>query len=238
MTLKEAMAIIDKYELKSVLTEDEEFLLLEALDFMIETTKETKWMVRLGGYHYDKRNFDLALKYYEMADELGDKWAAEGLGYIWYYGRTGETDYEKAFKYYQKAMENGNLRSMVKVADMYKNGYGVEKNKDIYVELIEEAYGYVEGAQFLHEPLPEVCTRLAKIRVEQGKISEAVWLYFTRSSETRRGRGTPQIFISSPESWTRARRNSGSEFRKMIRSNGRKPSQHMVYYVKDKGEYH
>ena len=178
MTLKEAMAIIDKYEFKSVLTGDEEFLLLEALDFMIETTKDTQWMVRLGGYHYDKRNFDLALKYYEMADELGDKWAAEGLGYIWYYGRTGETDYEKAFKYYQKAMENGNLRSMVKVADMYKNGYGVEKNEDSYVELIEEAYGYVEGAQFLHEPLPEVCTRLAKIRVEQGKISEAVWLYF------------------------------------------------------------
>ena len=178
MTLKEAMAIIDKYEFKSVLTGDEEFLLLEALDFMIETTKETQWMVRLGGYHYDKRNFDLALKYYEMADELGDKWAAEGLGYIWYYGRTGETDYEKAFKYYQKAMENGNLRSMVKVADMYKNGYGVEKNEDIYVELIEEAYGYVGGAQFLHEPLPEVCTRRAKSRVEQGKISEAVWLYF------------------------------------------------------------
>ena len=51
MTLKEAMAIIDKYEFKSVLTGDEEFLLLEALDFMIETTKETQWMVRLGGYH-------------------------------------------------------------------------------------------------------------------------------------------------------------------------------------------
>ena len=38
MTLKETMAIIDKYEFKSVLTGDEEFLLLEALDFMIETT--------------------------------------------------------------------------------------------------------------------------------------------------------------------------------------------------------
>lgn len=178
MTLTEAKKIIDQYEYKSVLTEDEEFLLLEALEFMIDATKETEWMVRLGGYHYDKRNFDLALKYYEMADELGDKWAPEGLGYIWYYGRTGHKDYDKAFKYYHKAMENGYLKSMVKVADMYKNGYGVEQNRDMYVELIETAYDYVKDAKYLNEPLPEVCTRLAKIRVDQGKISEAIDLYF------------------------------------------------------------
>lgn len=177
MTITEAMAIIDEYEYKSVVTEDEEFLLLEALEFMINTTKETEWMVRLGGYHYDKRNFDLALKYYEMADELGDDWAAEGLGYIWYYGRTGQKDYQKAFHYYHKAMENGNLKSMVKVADMYKNGYGVDQNYDMYVELIETAFDHVQGATNLWEPLPEVYTRLAKIRTKQGNTDEAIDLY-------------------------------------------------------------
>ena len=179
MTIKEAMAIIDEYEYKSVLTDDEEFLLLEAFDFMIETTKETQWMIRLGGYHYEKRDFDLALKYYEMADELGDKWAPEGLGYIWYYGRTGQRDYEKAFKYYHKAMENGYLKSMVKVADMYKNGYGVEQNRDMYIELIETAYDYVKGARNLNDPLPEVYTRLARIRTEQGNKDEAIDLFAT-----------------------------------------------------------
>ncbi|MDO4834773.1 MAG: tetratricopeptide repeat protein [Bacillota bacterium] len=177
MTITEAKSIIDEYEYKSVLTDDEEFLLLEALEFMINTTKETEWMVRLGGYHYDKRNFDLALKYYEMADELGDKWAAEGLGYIWYYGRTGEKDYKKAFDYYHKAMDNGNLKSMVKVADMYKNGYGVDKNYDMYVELIEAAYTYVKGVPYLSAPQPEVYTRLARIRQKQGRTDEAIDLY-------------------------------------------------------------
>ena len=177
MTITEAKAIIEEYEYKSVITEDEEFLLLEALEFMINTTKETEWMVRLGGYHYDKRNFDLALKYYEMADELGDKWAAEGLGYIWYYGRTGKKDYKKAFDYYHKAMENGNLQSMVKVADMYKNGYGVYQNYDLYVELIETAYDHVKGTPYLGAPLPEVYTRLAKIRTKQGNTVEAIDLY-------------------------------------------------------------
>jgi len=177
MTITEAKAIIDEYEYKSVLTDDEEFMLLEALEFMINTTKETEWMVRLGGYHYDKRNFDLALKYYEMADELGDKWAAEGLGYIWYYGRTGEKDYKKAFDYYHKAMDNGNLKSMVKVADMYKNGYGVDKNYDMYVELIEAAYTYVKGVPYLSAPQPEVYTRLARIRQKQGRTDEAIDLY-------------------------------------------------------------
>ena len=177
MTIAEARRIINEYEYKSVLTDDEEFLMLEAFEFMIEATKETEWMVRLGGYHYEKRNFDLALKYYEMADELGDKWAAEGLGYIWYYGRTGVKDYDKAFRYYRKAMENDNLQSLVKVADMYKNGYGVERNYDMYVELIETAYDQVKDAAFLGQPVPEVFTRLAKIRTEQGNTDEAIDLY-------------------------------------------------------------
>ena len=177
MTIAEARRIINEYEYKSVLTDDEEFLMLEAFEFMIEATKETEWMVRLGGYYYEKRNFDLALKYYEMADELGDEWAAEGLGYIWYYGRTGVKDYDKAFRYYHKAMENDNLQSLVKVADMYKNGYGVERNYDMYVELVETAYDYVKDVQFLGAPVAEVFTRLAKIRTEQGNTDEAIDLY-------------------------------------------------------------
>ncbi len=177
MTIREAKDIYRKYSSKSVLTDDEEFLLTEAMKYLVEETKDTRWMVELGGYHYEQKNFDLALKYYELADEYGDKWAAEGLGYIWYYGRTGVKDYDKAFKYYTKAMENGQLRSMIKVADMYKNGYGVEKDYSKYCEMIEQAYKKVRYARFLNEPLPEVFTRLARIRTEQGRTEEAIDLY-------------------------------------------------------------
>ena len=177
MTITEAKKLINDYGYKSVLTDEEEFLLLEAYDYMIRTTGETRWMVELGGYHYDKRDFDLALKYYEMADEAGDKWAPEGLGYIWYYGRTGEKDYDKAFKYYSKAAKNGRLQSQIKVADMYRNGYGAEQDYDKYVQIIEEAYDKVKDAEWLGDPLPEVFTRLAKIRTKQGRTDDAIDLY-------------------------------------------------------------
>ena len=177
MDITEAKKTIRIFSGKSVLSDDEEFMLLEALEYMIKETGETHWMTELGGYHYEKKNFDLALKYYEMADEFGDKWAPEGLGYIWYYGRTGKKDYKKAFDYYSRAAANGRLQSKVKVADMYKNGYGVPKDMDKYRQTIEEAYEIVEDSDYLGDPLPEIYTRLAKIRTEQGDIDAAVDLY-------------------------------------------------------------
>ena len=177
MTIKEAKAIYDEYGYKSILTPDEEFMLTEALEYLIEETKDTRWMVELGGYYYEQKEFDLALKYYEMADTYGDPWAPEGLGYIWYYGRTGEKDYEKAFKYYSKAAGNGYLKSRIKVADMYKNGYGVEKNFDMYRQIIEDAYHLVEESEFPGDPKSEIYTRLARIRKDEGNIDEAVRLY-------------------------------------------------------------
>lgn len=175
MTIKEARKIIDKYELKSVLSQDEEFMLTEAFDFLIEKTHDPRYMVRLGGFYYEQKDFDLALKYYEMADSYGDPWAPEGLGYIWYYGRTGEKEYKKAFEYYSKAAKNGFLRSKMKVADMYKNGYYVEKDYDKYCSLIEELYHQVNEGYGWDEK-NDIYIRLAKIRKEQGNTDEAVRL--------------------------------------------------------------
>lgn len=84
MNITEAKKIVNELEWKSNLSQDEEFLLTEAFDFLIEKTHDTRWMVGLGGYFYGQKKFDLALKYYEMADSYGDRWAPEGLGYIWW----------------------------------------------------------------------------------------------------------------------------------------------------------
>ena len=40
--------------------------------------------------------------------------AYEGLAYIWYYGRTGERDFKKAFEYFSKLMEKGDPVSTYK----------------------------------------------------------------------------------------------------------------------------
>lgn len=178
MTIAEARRIEREFYDTPKPTEDDVFLFTEAMDYIIKTTKDPHAMMSLGGYFYDERKFDLALKYYEMAAEYKIDSAYECLGYIWYYGRTGTKDYEKAFNYYKLAKEAGNIVSAYKLADMYKNGYYVEKDYDAYCKIIEELYPKVKDSTYLGDPLPEIFTRLARIRTEQGRIKEAVQLYY------------------------------------------------------------
>lgn len=177
MTVKEAREIERNFDNKSNPTEEDIFLYTEAMKFLIETEQNPQDMMMLGGWYYEQRNFDLALKYYERAATYDIDAADECLGYIWYYGRIGERDYEKAFHHYSRSMERGNPVCAYKVADMYKNGYYVEKDYEKYVSIIEDLYPKVENARYVNEPLPEVYTRLARIRTEQGQTEEAVDLY-------------------------------------------------------------
>lgn len=178
MDIREANHIRRNFEQADKHSEEDIFLYTEAMDYLIHETADPKVMMSLGGYYYDNKQFELAQKYYEMAAEYKLPNAWEGLGYIWYYGRTGRRDFEKAFHYYSLAKEAGIMEAAVKVADMYKNGYFVEQNYAKYKEIIEELYPKVIKARYLYEPLPEVCTRLAMIRKEQGEIDEAVRLLY------------------------------------------------------------
>ena len=171
MTIEDADKIVWEYRRRSKLNAEEEFVYIEALEFLIEETGDPTYMVELGGYYYEQKDFELALKYYELAYECGHPWAPEGLGYIWYYGRTGEEDYEKAFKYYSEAADNGYIGAMRKVADMYKNGYYVEKDYGKYCEMIEKIYEDLQ--QYKGSRKSDVMMRLAEIRMEQGRDDEA-----------------------------------------------------------------
>ena len=177
MTILEARRVCSDYYNKTNPTEEDTFLYTEALKYLIEETKDSDYMVELGGLYYEARAFDLALKYYELAAEYNNLYAISNLGYVWYYGRTGERNYEKAFYYFDKARQMGDVIAAYKVADMYKNGYFVEKDYEKYKAIIEELYPKVKKARRLNEPLPEIFTRLAKIRSEEGDIKEALRLY-------------------------------------------------------------
>ena len=178
MTAAEARLIESQFNKNTNPSEEDEFLYVEAMRFLIEEENNPNDMLHLGGYYYELRQFDLALKYYEMAAEFDIDAADECLGYIWYYGRTGERNYEKAFYHYSRSMNRGNLTCAYKVADMYKNGYYVEKDYDKYVSIIEELYPKVRNARYLNQPLPEIFTRLARIREKQNRPDEAIWLYY------------------------------------------------------------
>ena len=104
MTISEAQIIVDSFRKNNGhYTEDEFFLYTEAAGLIIRETNDPECMLELGGYYYEQKNYDLALKYYEMSAVLGYGAAIVGLGYIWYYGRTGTVDYEKAFHYFSMA---------------------------------------------------------------------------------------------------------------------------------------
>lgn len=177
MTISDAKRVARRYHSIVNPSQEEKFCYTEALDFLISKTGDSDIMVELGAFYYEQRDFTLALKYYEMAAEKQNLYAISNLGYIWYYGRTGEKNYEKAFFYFDTARKMGDLIAAYKAADMYKNGYFVEKDIVKYKQIIEDLYPKVKDAQYLGDPLPEVFTRLAKIRTEEGDIDTALSLY-------------------------------------------------------------
>ena len=177
MTITEANKICREFYDNTNPSEEDAFLYTEALKYLIEETKDSNRMVELGSRYYEAKEFDLALKYYELAAEYNNLYAISSLGYVWYYGRTGERNYEKAFYYFDKSRQMGDMIAAYKVADMYKNGYFVEKDYEKYKAIIEELYPKVRKARMLNEPLPEIFTRLARIRSEAGNVEEALRLY-------------------------------------------------------------
>ena len=177
MTVKEARNIVQGFDESRVYSEDEEFMFIMAMEYLIKEKKDPRDMMYLGGYYYEKKNFDMALDYYEMAAAQEHEAAFECLGYIWYYGRTGKKDYKKAFKYFSYLMDKGNPVAAYKVADMYKNGYYVEQDYEKYKSIIEDLYERVQNFDDAFDPVPEILTRLAGIRKEEGDLEEAVKLY-------------------------------------------------------------
>lgn len=177
MTVDEAKRIARSFDENKQVTEEDVFMFTEAMNFLIETLHDPGDMMYLGGYYYEQKKFDLALKYYEMAATYDYAPAYEGLAYIWYYGRTGERDFKKAFFYFSKLMDRGDPVATYKIADMYKNGYYVEKDQAKYEEIIEQLYPEVKDMHNVFDPVPEVFTRLARIRADQGRKKEAIELY-------------------------------------------------------------
>lgn len=177
MRVEEAREIIDELYYKTTLTKEEEFMYIESLKFLIEEEQDPEDMMHLGGLYYEMKKFDLALKYYNMASNLNYEKADECLGYIYYYGRVGERDYEKAYFHYKRSADMGNIVSAYKIADMYKNGYFVEKDYEKYKSIIKKLYPKVRKMTNVFSPVPEVFTRLAGIYVEENKKEDAISLY-------------------------------------------------------------
>ncbi len=180
MNQADALRTLDEYYDKSTPSEDDEFKYTESLTYLINVTGNPRYMCELAWHYGSQKRFDLEIKYLDLAAESGYLPAMEELGYMWYYGQHGEQDYEKAFYYFSKGAEadssNGSLWCRYKLADMYRYGCAVEKDEEKYREMIEAAYEDVKNPQYLNDPFPEICLRLAGIRNEDGRRDDAIKL--------------------------------------------------------------
>lgn len=199
MDVVEAKTIVFNYENKAIRTKEEDFEYEEALLYLFNETKEAKYVYYLGSHYYEQRVFDLALKYYSLARDLGYTCVNLCLGYVFYYGRTGERDYKSAFEAFKTIIEArlgdhfelGEVHSLMKVeasiklADMYKNGYYVSKNYDEYKNIINNLYKDIDFKKEhnVFNPYVEIALRKARILEEEGKIDEALELYYICKEE-------------------------------------------------------
>ena len=185
MTEREARGIITDYYLAESHTEEDKHYFEEAHYFLINKYHDPNDMHNLAFHYAEERNFGLYKKYLEMAADMNFFPAYEGLGYVWYYGQTGTVDYEKAFYYFSKGAESRDdclrIGCEYKIADMYHNGYFVEKNETKYRAMIERLYDEISHPEKLFSivspeflPDPGLSYRLAGIRAAEGRIKEAV----------------------------------------------------------------
>ena len=174
MNISEAYRICHRYFTLDRSAAEKEFpAYCDAAEYLIEKTGDPDVLCGMGAAYYERSDYDMALRYYEEAAAKGNTDACLGLGYIWYYGRTGERDYKKAFEYF--SMAPGNINAEYKLADMYRTGKYVRKDEQRYREKIEKIYALLretEESAFV----PEICARLAHIWIEQGKKDEALEL--------------------------------------------------------------
>ena len=170
---KEAKLVVDRFEEH---VDEYESGYIDALEYLIKETDDSLYMMKLGGWYYENRYFELAEKYYLMAAKKDDINAYSCLGYIYYYGRLGKKDYQKAYECFKKASDMGDIISGYKLADMYHRGYYVKKDEQKYKEIIMSLYKEIRFESNLFAPVPEIFSRLGRIYLSEGKQNDGIEL--------------------------------------------------------------
>ena len=129
----------------------------------------------LGALYYMgelvEQDYARAAELYEMAMAHGCYQSIVNLGYIYEYGRTGEKDLGKAYRYYALAAALApSSEAVYKLGDMYSRGVtgerDVMKAKALWERSLELAQGLAEFAQ------PAI--RIAKLLIDAEAVEQGV----------------------------------------------------------------
>lgn len=164
-------------------TPDEEFIFVEAMNYLIRESDETVAMINLADYYKKKEHYDLALKYLEMAEDHGEETAFVMLGDIWREGLTGKADLVKAYDYYSRSES---IFAKIRLADMYLDKRFPDADPDVYIRMIEKLYSDLDMC-LLPNQKGYICKRMGEICVLQYRDEEAISLHLDAMEYLEKG---------------------------------------------------
>lgn len=135
--------------------------------YMANIVKNTSAMIMLGDYYFNTQKIELAIAYYKKAIEHKNPLGYTRLGFMYYYGKGIEKDYNEAFKLFSRGSLEGEVTSIIKLSDMYKNGYYVEQNYGTSVNILDPIFqkGMKDllNKKYKNNPIFEVSLRFADL---------------------------------------------------------------------------
>lgn len=93
----------------------------------------------LGNVYDYQKKYSESNKYYKMAYEKGDKYAASQLGWNYYTGDGVKQNYEEAYKYFRYVADNNMPEGYNGLSYLYMYGLGVNKDLDKAMAMIDKA---------------------------------------------------------------------------------------------------
>ena len=99
------------------------------------------------------------------------------MGWLYEYGKVGQVDYDKAYKWYSKSAENGNARGQCNLGRCYDFGIGVKKDYSKAVEWYSKSdnNNYAISNYYLGQ-----CYEFGK---GVGKSLEAAYLWYKKGAD-------------------------------------------------------
>ncbi len=96
----------------------------------METQKiqDSQILYNLGNKYIEKKNYNEAKRYYELAAKQNNTDALMKLGILYRDGLGVKKDPNKTFKYFELAAKLGNDNALFYLSIFYQNGFGTKKN--------------------------------------------------------------------------------------------------------------
>lgn len=196
MTVSEAKEKIADYCANPLrMNEEDHYILNELCKFVYEETGDATYLIVTSGNGIADPGY--LEKVYLLSIESGQGYNCYLLANLYASGRLGSFDYEKAYEYYLRAAKTkkqGNGKTFddsvtdyhnlakLELAEMYKNGLYVKKDRDRYKEIVNEVYEEIKDLEW-HDIRYEELFAKAELELEEENTDEGLRILYLARDE-------------------------------------------------------